>query len=558
MADNTKVVIDVSVNADPAVNSLKNLKAELKAAQSAALNGDGKAAQRVAELRDRMDDLKDATKSLQGSGIERANTGFSMLGEGLRNLDFDKVKIGLTGLKTALASTGIMLIVQAVSYLISNFDSLSKGSNGLSVALKLVGDYVQWFIGNIMNAVNAITDFLDLTSDATRALDEQGEKIKENSDKTKEALSGQIAEFDRQIKVAKAAGKSTVELEKAKQQAIIDTNLAIAREIEAFVRAKGTLDDEKKKLLTASLEAIKTAKTEQVVAELNLDKEKNDKLKENTNKRLAEELAAFNKAIDDRKKAEADYLEYERVTAQQRIDFAKLSGEQLKEAEIINTTDKNLALSQVNEAERFANAQREQAYRDKEKAENLAAVQERTQIAQNGLTAISNLTEIAFIAKKANLKKGSAEEEALAKKQFQINKSIQLAGAIIDGSKAITASLAQSPLAIGPIPNPAGIASLVAAATTTALNIAKIAATQFQSASSGGAQNAPTSLNVGSINTSTSAPTTIAPPSANGTDLDENGNVIGRSSATVKAVVVETEMTDRQKRIERYNNETKF
>jgi hypothetical protein len=37
-----------------------------------------------------------------------------------------------------------------------------------------------------------------------------------------------------------------------------------------------------------------------------------------------------------------------------------------------------------------------------------------------------------------------------------------------------------SPVAIGPIPNPAGIASLAFAAITTATNIAKIAASKFQ------------------------------------------------------------------------------
>jgi len=37
-----------------------------------------------------------------------------------------------------------------------------------------------------------------------------------------------------------------------------------------------------------------------------------------------------------------------------------------------------------------------------------------------------------------------------------------------------------SPIAIGPIPNPAGIASLVFAGITSAANIAKIAASKFQ------------------------------------------------------------------------------
>ena len=137
MADN-KTVIEVEVKGtDAATNSLKNLKKELKEAQAAALNGDGKAARRVAELKDKLDDLNDSTKTLKGSGIERATASFQLLGEGVRNLDFGPIKTGLAGLKTALASTGILLIVQAVGYLISNFDELTKGSGGVAKALKL-------------------------------------------------------------------------------------------------------------------------------------------------------------------------------------------------------------------------------------------------------------------------------------------------------------------------------------------------------------------------------------------------------------------------------------
>ena len=67
---------------------------------------------------------------------------------------------------------------------------------------------------------------------------------------------------------------------------------------------------------------------------------------------------------------------------------------------------------------------------------------------------------------------------------------MQLGGAIIDAGKAITASLASAPIAIGPVPNPAGIASLAFAATSSALNIAKIASTKFESP--GGSPDTPT------------------------------------------------------------------
>ena len=99
--------------------------------------------------------------------------------------------------------------------------------------------------------------------------------------------------------------------------------------------------------------------------------------------------------------------------------------------------------------------------------------------AQQGLNALSTLTDVVYANKMSKVKKGSAEEEALAKKQFKFNKAMQLGGAIIDASKAINASLASAPVAIGPVPNPAGIASLALAVATGGASIAKIAATKI-------------------------------------------------------------------------------
>ena len=88
----------------------------------------------------------------------------------------------------------------------------------------------------------------------------------------------------------------------------------------------------------------------------------------------------------------------------------------------------------------------------------------------------------------------SKKKEERAKKNFAVQKGLNLTLATVDGFKAITSSLAQSPIAIGPIPNlPAGIASLAFAGLTSAVNIAKIATTKFKggSVSGGGGGGAP-------------------------------------------------------------------
>jgi hypothetical protein len=183
---------------------------------------------------------------------------------------------------------------------------------------------------------------------------------------------------------------------------------------------------------------------------------------------------------------------------------------------------------------------------EKKRAEQLKTADAALDYAANTVSAIEGITNLAMDNKLKKVKKGSKEEEALLKKQFQLNKSMQLAGAIVDAGKAITASLASSPIAIGPVPNPAGIASLAFAAVTSATNIAKIASTTF------------TSGTAPSTDTPTPSTTAVAPsgPSlfgqANtGSQVNAGG---GSNNITVTAVVSETEITASQNHINNIQN----
>jgi len=246
----------------------------------------------AAKLNKKIDEVN---SSLGGNETERAAMGFSKLKDGLMNLDFKSVKEGLNGIKTALAATGVMLIVMAVSYLVANFDELSKGSGLLAKALQFVGSIIKVVTDGIM----WLTDNLGLTNSA---LDAMGDATVENANKAKEALAGQTAEYDRQIAAAKAAGKSTIDLEIAKQAAIIETNKALIEQTIAYVKQGGTLDEEKKKLLTEQLNTIKGAVASQNLVVTTAEKEKNDKLKTLSDENKAANLAAI-KAIEDAKVA---------------------------------------------------------------------------------------------------------------------------------------------------------------------------------------------------------------------------------------------------------------
>jgi hypothetical protein len=196
----------------------------------------------------------------------------------------------------------------------------------------------------------------------------------------------------------------------------------------------------------------------------------------------------------------------------------------------------------------------------KEKASREESRANAIKIAEQTLQSVQNVTDIFFTIKSAKLKKGSAEELALAKKQFNVNKALQLGLAVIDGYKAVTSSLASAPVAIGPVPNPAGIASLAFAVTTSLANIAKIAASKFEGGGGGPSAGGSPS---GGGGASIPGPPTISNQNANvdGTQFDENGRRIGSkndNTINVVATVGVDEITAKTNRVNVLENQATF
>jgi len=223
-------------------------------------------------------------------------------------------------------------------------------------------------------------------------------------------------------------------------------------------------------------------------------------------------------------------------------------------ADLITFEDNELALFNIKKkyeeditALKKTEADKQKAITDKARAEEMATIQEGFEFASKTLGAIEGITNLAMENKLKKVKKGSKEEEALLKKQFQLNKSMQLAGAIVDAGKAITASLAAAPIAIGPIPNPAGIASLAFAAVTSATNIAKIASTTFTSSTAPSTDTAPTSTTA----VAPSGGPSLFGQANTGSQVNAGG---GSNNITVTAVVSETEITSSQNHINNIQN----
>jgi hypothetical protein len=486
-----------------------------------------------------MDDLKDTTKSLQGSGVEKISSGFSLLGQGFKDFDFDKIKTGFKGVGAAMSAIPIFLIIEGISYLVENWKELSEGNGLVAKSLQFLGD----IFTSITDTIYKFTDAIGLTN---TELDKQGEAIKGFAEKSNAALSEQTQGFDRQIAVAKASGKNTVELEKQKQQAIIDTNYLIAKQIEAFVRAGGALDDEKKKQLTASLDFIKNAKVKEYEITKEDDKNKKEKYKEFLDKQKELKDKAEAQRLLDLQKAKEDEAAIE-LQSQQAINADKV-------------VDETLTQDQINAVKAAKSAEEYEAWLKTEegkKAIRLQNINEDINLTRDALQATQNLTDIFFAVKMAKVKKGSKEEEDLARKQFNINKALQLGLATIDGFKAISASLASSPVAIGPAPNPAGIASLAFVAISTAATIAKIASSQFKGGGgAGGGGGEMPSVGSPSIPTSNGTPSISAPQQNTTTFTGNNNNNFNQPP--IKTYVVETDLRNSTNTIDKIKDQATF
>jgi hypothetical protein len=227
--------LSVKTNIGQSISSLKELKDAIKAAkdeQIAMANQFGatsqeaiNASKRLAELQDSVDDLNDSSKSLKGSGFEMLKQGFGDIREGLMNLDFDKVKVGLTGMgagftsmaktakaaftgiKGAIAATGIGLLVIALGTIYAYWDDIKGVVSGLTSEQKKLNAEAE-------KNVKSAQDNLDIISQQENILKLQGKSEKEilnmkiaataeAIEETKIKLHQQKATRDAQIDAAK-------------------------------------------------------------------------------------------------------------------------------------------------------------------------------------------------------------------------------------------------------------------------------------------------------------------------------------------------------------------
>lgn len=243
-----------------------------------------------------------------------------------------------------------------------------------------------------------------------------------------------------------------------REQALADMNEALAKE--------GITEGEKFKIKQEYNQKI-AALDQEVV---DLDRKNQKALLEG---RLMEQQRHEKELVDAKLKDIVEAFEAEQQTKKELAQFEMeeaLLQENLTEGEKLKIREEYLAkLDAIN-----------QESADKEKERQKQIQEAGKQVLTMGLEATQNLSNAFFDMKMAKAKKGSAEELKLEKQKFEVNKKLQIAQAIMQGVQATQAAFA-SGSAIPIVGAVTGPLFAAAAAATSALNIAKIKGTTFES-----------------------------------------------------------------------------
>ena len=574
MADNT-IKINVEVDDRP----VKSLKAELRETiqqlQQTEIGTEAfdKLNQKAAALKDRMTEVNEQVAVFAtGSKYEQVSNSLGEIGAGLRDMDFDRVTNGaklfaqtsksitfkdaigsLKQMGSAFVSIGkailtnpLFLIVAVVGAIIGAIIALLDELGILKTIFKAVGDAIGWVI-------QQLKDFLDWIGLTDYAAEESAAKQAEAQEKIAQSHADKRAKvtdaYDHEIRLAQIAGENTVEMERQKQYAIIETSreeIAALRLKMESLKIAGTLTKEKSDEIRAAITELKTGIREasQEIQVINATEVADNKAA--NEKKAADNQAAAEKRAAQRKQEKADRLaalraiqdaetelikdaqlkEYE----ENRIKYERLIADTLTNEKLLQTekdklafalkqqqlaaelaldkkyldektalekeaADKKAELAETQKQAVIAGAEemakKNQEIAAKEVEEAAKAAEQKATIEQQYRDSVVALSEGIFAISNSLGKQDEKSKEERAKRQFNIQKAMNLAMAVIDGHKAITASLAQAPLAIGAVPSPVGIASLTFAIATTAANIAKIASARYGGGASGGGGGAP-------------------------------------------------------------------
>ena len=292
--------------------------------------------------------------------------------------------------RLALAATGIGLLVLGVIALIQNFDKVKAALSNAIPGFKEVTQA----IGSV---IDTIKDFVGVSDEADKAASAFESAAKKQS----AAADAAVERIQRQIDIEKSAGRSTVELEIQREQAVINANRAI---IADYVKKAGTIsslsEEEKLKAKEVNAEAVKAvqdASAKIIVIRNGVEREAAEKAEEAAKKRAEAEK----KAAEDVAKARENLAKLELETLESQLD---------EREKILNESNNKIA-------------ERQKAFDDAKFAGNL--VEEKK--LSDAIAAIKETAtkQIADIDQKALDEKAAKEKEAAEKAKEAAEKAAE-------------------------------------------------------------------------------------------------------------------------------------
>lgn len=393
----------------------------------------------------------------------------------------------LKALRIVGATLGIGLIVAAIAILISKFKDIKEAVGKFLPSLSAIAN-------GFKAAWNAVTDFIGVTSDATREVDRLREANKKN-----------FQQQENEIELMKAKGATISQLYLAERKLMMDK----IADIDLTLKAGKKLSKEEIEARAEAVQSIKVLDatyTKERRAELS--KQTEDQKKANDEARR-KRIEANNKRQQDEKNAIANELKIaeeredilgtltldrQRYYLQKKLENGLISQAEFTNAMLKSAKEEQTLEMEANdkafsdlfaqlESEMEAEFEAEQAQTQRLKEENdkrveneRQAYEQRFALASSGLQALGDLTT-AFAGK----------SEQSQRRAFDINKALNISTTLIDtymsAQKAYASQLS--------IPTPdAPIRANVAAGVAVASGLARVAAiTKTQFGGGGGNYN---------------------------------------------------------------------
>jgi hypothetical protein len=396
-------------------------------------------------------------------------------------------------LKSAIISTGIGALVVAVGLLIANFDEVKKVVLKLFPGLEKLGSFVT-------NLVNKFTDFVGITSQAERNLDALEKKTKRGNE-----------EIQNRIKVLQAQGGQEKEVYQLSKK-LADDELNFLRE---KLKTKGKLSEEE-------LKQFRDLKNQKEVLDASEQKRVNEiaeqnakKAEERRQKTIADEKAAREKLYDDEDKAtKTRFVQSNNVRTKVYV---------------------NGVLQQKTALDNFVEADKDALNKQLNNLYALGEAKKKAAEADIALAKAKQEAEIAAAQSTLSIIGGLVDQNSVA------GKAIAVTQAIINTYQGASKAIAQG-----------GVFGPIAAAATIAaglVQVKKIISTKIPSAK--GTGNV-ADASAGGISTGAAPIAPTAPIQNTVTQLNQQSiNQLG--SATSRAYVLESDVTNSQEKITRIN-----